>query len=210
MGTFFIELGLRALGLGRLLGRGIAWLFEKPVRLAIASLLAMVIIEHVTILIVVGQRDAARRHGEVVQAAFDRTVETYRKARLEAERLQGQRDKRVAEAQAAITKETVDDYEARLADARARADRLRKQLAAQADRSHSGEAGVSAPGQAAGGAAKASGDQGLSATGEACRGGMTLNERLIATEQAIQLDALIDWVTKQSAIDVNAEAPAGQ
>jgi hypothetical protein len=34
---------------------------------------------------------------------------------------------------------------------------------------------------------------------------MMLEERLIATEQAIQLHALIEWIGRQAAIEVNGE-----
>jgi hypothetical protein len=38
----------------------------------------------------------------------------------------------------------------------------------------------------------------------ASEGGLSAEDRLTATEQAIQLDELIKWVKRQSAIDPNA------
>lgn len=100
---------------------------------------------------------------------------------------------RVAVAQSEINERTADDYEARLAAARARFARLRP---------------PAAPGGLAGDG-RAAPVSGLSAAAPFAAQG-TREDRfphpdaLIATEQAIQLDALIAWVRAQAAIDPNA------
>ena len=98
----------------------------------------------------------------------------------------------VRSAQHQISERITNDFEARLADARARARRLQP-VAAPAIRDGRGRAapmpGLSA---APGGPAQAAGQDRLPAV-----------DALTATEQAIQLDELIKWVERQSMIDVN-------
>lgn len=94
---------------------------------------------------------------------------------------------RVLQEQQSINKETTDELEARLADARARADGLRKQLSTAATNpSGPGAASVPSVPPATGGPAEGS-----------------LQDRLLATEQAIQLDELIKWVVKQHNVQVS-------
>jgi hypothetical protein len=96
---------------------------------------------------------------------------------------------RVTAEQKTIADERTKSYESRIADARARADRLRG-----ASSIHQGTADATGmPGvPAAPGLGQASGQGGLSA-----------GDALIATEQAIELDELIKEWRKQSAIDPN-------
>ena len=128
------------------------------------------------------------------QAAFAVTVANYRAAADQAHAADQANAERVRTAQATINERTTHDLEARLAAARLAADRLRRNAGgAAADPGGRGAAhmpGLSAPAR---GASEAAGEDRLS-------------ERLIATEQAIQLDELIRWVRAQSAIDPNAEA----
>lgn len=96
----------------------------------------------------------------------------------------------VERAQAVESRRIADDFEARIADARARAAAvgLRGQAAA-ADPRGSGNApvpGLSDPARLADAAA---GEDRLSSA-----------DALIATEQAIQLDALIDWIEAQARV----------
>jgi len=133
------------------------------------------------------ERDAER-------TAHQKTKDDYRAAQRDADRLEAERISRVRSEQQEITDDVMQDYGRRLADARAAADRLR----GEAVRAGNGAAGapgsvdLSGAGDAADRAGEAADDRRLS-----------VEERLIATEQAIQLDALIDWILKQSAVDPN-------
>jgi hypothetical protein len=128
------------------------------------------------------------------EAAFAGTVANYSAAAAAARVEDEAAAKRVATQQQAINQRSAHDYEARLADARARAQRLRV------------EAATAAADPRSGGAAPMSG---LPATPRstdqtAGEGGLSVEDRLTATEQAIQLDELIKWAKRQSAIDPNA------
>lgn len=126
------------------------------------------------------------------QAAFATTVADYRGAATQARAADESNAERVAVEQRAINERTDHDYEARLAAARAAAQRLH--LAAEAA-THAG-AGGNAPmpglSAAAGGAAQAAGEDRL-----------PRSDALIATEQAIQLDELIKWIREQAAVNPN-------
>ena len=132
------------------------------------------------------------------QQAHALTVANYRAAADIARRADAANRERVLAAQAGINERTINDYEARVGDARARADRLRRQAGAAAtDRG----AGRAAPVSPASPPARA-------ADGPAAQGGFPLRDRLIATEQAIQLDALVKWVRAQAAVDNQGRAPS--
>ena len=128
------------------------------------------------------------------QAAFAGTVANHRAA-VEQARLADQANAERARAeQAAINERTRNDYEARLAAARAAAERLRQPArTAAADPGRGGTAPVpglsAAPGQPARAAAQ---------------DGLPESDRLTATEQAIQLDELIKWVKAQAAVQVDS------
>jgi hypothetical protein len=95
---------------------------------------------------------------------------------------------RVTVEQDQINRRSLNDFEARLADARARAQRLRQSSSAN-DRGAARNAAMpSLPGAA------------RSASESAGQDGLPDSERLIATEQAIQLDGLIKWVKAQAAV----------
>lgn len=124
--------------------------------------------------------------------AFGQTVLNYRVAAADARKADQTNAARVVAAQLAINQKKDADYEARIADARARADSLRAQLEASA---HSGDGrDAPVPGLSTGprGPDEASGEDGLS-------------DALLATEQAIQLDELIKWVREQHAVNVNGD-----
>lgn len=112
---------------------------------------------------------------------------------------------------AAINRKAADDYEARLAAARADADALRRRLATLSRAAVPASVGLrpesaSGNGEGSGGTAPVSGlsdagcpadataeTDGLSASrGALCA--MSIDERQLATEQAIQLDALITTI----------------
>ena len=125
------------------------------------------------------------------QQAHAQTVADYRAAAESARRADAANRDRVISAQADINERTTHAYEARLADARARAGRLRSEAGAPAtDRG----AGRAAPVPAAGAAAR-------TIDGPAAQSRLPLADALIATEQAIQLDELIKWVRAQAAVD---------
>jgi hypothetical protein len=102
---------------------------------------------------------------------------------------------RVAAIQTAINERTAHDFETRLAAARATAQRLRVQPKTAADPGAGRTASVPGVPAAPGGAAQASGEGRLSGA-----------DALTATEQAIQLDELINWVRGQARVDPNAQA----
>lgn len=127
------------------------------------------------------------------EAAHVATVANYRAAAERARAADQANAARVAAAQRAITERTADDYQSRLAAARARADRLRRPAPlAAADPRARGSAPV--PGMAA-------------ATGRsdapAGKDRLFQPDALTATEQAIQLDELIKWIARQHAVDPN-------
>ncbi|NCP10847.1 MAG: hypothetical protein GW859_02630 [Sphingomonadales bacterium] len=152
------------------------------------------------------QRDTER-------TAHQATKDKYRDAQVQAARLEAERLKRVREQQEEITDAIEDDYRTRLADLGARAERLREEL--------QGRTGAASPPAGERGAAlresaeradRAPSDNRLSSSVGALAAagvfGRTPEEQLerdiVATRQALQLDALIDWVERQSAIDPNA------
>ena len=123
------------------------------------------------------------------QNAFAATVANYRRAAEAARAADRANAERVASEQNAINQRISDDFEARLSAARAAAERLRQQVrTASTDPSSGGAAGMPALSAAAGQSAQAPGEDGLP-------------DRLLATEQAIQLEELIEWVRQQAKVD---------
>ncbi|MBU7589237.1 MAG: hypothetical protein KAF42_08500 [Sphingopyxis terrae] len=119
-------------------------------------------------------------------------------------RLLDRENKRLVEAQqAAESRRISDDYQARIDNARARAAAagLRVQ-AAPADQGGRGEPPMPGLPDPARGIDAAACEARLPA-------GLSAADALIATEQAIQLDELINWVAAQAAIDRNGKEVAG-
>jgi hypothetical protein len=118
------------------------------------------------------------------QAAFAGTVANYRAAAAAARAADAASAARVRAEQGAINQRSEHDYETRVAAARAGAQRLRVEAATAAAHPRGGGTtpvpGLSAP---AGQFAQAPGQNGL-----------PVDDALTATEQAIQLDELINWV----------------
>jgi hypothetical protein len=158
------------------------------------------VLGYVAALVALHQHEAGRAIAAAKaeqKAADDRvlaeTVTGYRKAAEQARQADAANKARTEAEQHAINERSSHDYEARIADARARAEQLRRQLAEGA--AHSRGAGAApVPGVPA-------------ATGRPAQGadpnGLSIDERLTATEQAIQLDELIHWVRRQAAVNPN-------
>jgi hypothetical protein len=130
------------------------------------------------------------------QSALAGTVANYRAAADVARAADRANLERAAAEQRAINERTSNDYEARLAAARALAQRVRGQTPAAAADSGPGRA-APVPGLPA-------------APGEADRAAgqdrLPDPDALIATEQAIQLDELIKWVKAQAAVRMSGDA----
>ncbi|MBA2466360.1 MAG: hypothetical protein H0V46_01990 [Sphingomonas sp.] len=132
----------------------------------------------------------------VEQSAAARTVANYRAAAETARSADKANAERVAADQRLISERTTNDFEARLVDARARA--LRLQLESRTAPAAGGAARaapVPAARQAAGAARGAAEKDRLSLPAD-----LSLEERLMATEQAIQLDELFKWVNGQAGV----------
>jgi hypothetical protein len=125
------------------------------------------------------------------RAAHDATVANARAAAQQARLADAANAERVRSEQSAIDERTRNDFESRVAAARAAAGRLRrKPEAAGAD--PGGRRATPVPGLSAGAEGIAQG------TGQ---DRLPVSDRLIATEQAIQLDELIKWVRRQAAVE---------
>ena len=144
-------------------------------------------------------RDEARSNASLFhaeQAAHSATVANYRAAADQARRDDAANLARVKAQQGEINERTANDYESRIASARADARRLRQQASAPAaDPGSGGAAPMSNLPAPAGAIAESAGKDRLPQP-----------DALIATEQAIQLDELIKWVRAQVAV---APAKAG-
>ena len=135
------------------------------------------------------------------QSAFAATAANYRAAAETARAADRANAARVAAESRAINERTTHDFEARLAAARAAAQRLRLDAKAAADPGAGRSASMSGAPASARGAAQAAGEDRLPPS-----------DALTATEQAIQLDELITWVKAQAAVDNNragATSPRG-
>lgn len=139
----------------------------------------------------IAERDAANAATTAAIAAHQKTKDDYRAAQAEAARLDAERIAREKARQLEINDAVSKDHAASLAALRARYQRLLDNAkAGSAAAGATGNVAMSglstAPGRTAGSA-----DLRLAgATGEC----LTPDERLIAAEQAIQLDALIEAV----------------
>lgn len=144
--------------------------------------------------------EAAEVRGFAERMAHQQTKLDYRAAQADAQRLEHDRLAAVSAHQKEISDAVAETYRARLADARARAEQLRNdagQGGAPAGGASSGQPVPAAvPGTAR--AAEATGDRGLPVA--------AADWRLVATEQAIQLDELITLVERQSKVETNPSA----
>ena len=118
------------------------------------------------------------------------TIANYRAAAETARREDLAHAGRIAAEQRAISERTTHDLEARLAAARARTVRLQlDQRPAAVAGGGRRAAALPAPGSTPGPAGRTAEEDGFH-----------LSDRLLATEQAIQLDELIKWVNGQAAV----------
>jgi DNA-binding protein H-NS len=142
--------------------------------------------------------EAALRQQQLAEskAAFDQTVAGYRAAAVQARADDTANAARVKSEQTAINERTGDEFQARIAAARADARRLRDNEAAATGSGHGRATPVPGLPAPARGIAQAPGENELSS-----------DERELATEQAIQLDELIKWVDQQHAVDPNENTP---
>jgi hypothetical protein len=131
------------------------------------------------------------------QSAFTTTVANYRAAADQARAADEANWRRVASEQTTINERTKHDFEARLAAARAAAQRVQLHAQAAANPGARGDASMPVLPVASGGASQAARENRFSQ-----------DDRLTATEQAIQLDELIKWVRRQAAVDNNPKAVA--
>jgi hypothetical protein len=123
-------------------------------------------------------------------AAHAATVAGVRQASAEAKAADAANAIRVERSQSAVSQETDRDYQAQLADLRRRYDALRLRTGpAEADPRGGGGAAMPGIPFAAGGVDAA-----------AAQNGLPLEDALIASEQALQLEALQNWVSGQVAI----------
>lgn len=150
------------------------------------------------------ERDQAIRDYDAEKNAHLATIANHENAARAAEALQAGNLRRVEAEQGQISERIVDDYEARLADLRGLADRLAGQLrksAAETGPRLSSGLPVPGTGDATDPADRTPPADGLPAAGQCPP--MNLAERLVATEQALQLDALIDWTLEQASVRPN-------
>lgn len=135
------------------------------------------------------------------QSASAQTVANYRAAAATARAADVAAAQRVRVEQSAINERIANDYQTRLAAARARAEQLRIE-AGSATTDSCGRRGPSVSGLPAAPCrpAQATGQDRLPAPP------LDPDAALIATEQAVQLDELIRWVRAQAGVDPNRPA----
>lgn len=204
-----------ALGLGNLISRIVRGIFDwvtSDWRNGPLLMLGILALGHIFVIDpnlreqrdkVIGERNAER-------TAHQKTKTDYREAQAEAARQEQKRIERVKAEQQEITDAVEADYRRQLAGLHARAERLREQLQSGTGVAGAGTSIAMPRLSAAGsGSAEAAGDNGLPAAFDRDPAEQ-LERDVIATEQAIQLNALIDWLLKQNAIDPNSSDPNAQ
>lgn len=163
-------------------------------------------------------RDIADRDGQIIRVSLERdaeaaahlgTVNAFLAASKQAQKDAEANAQRVAREQEIITDAKVAEYRADLGDLRARAGRLRNAAGRAAiDPGHADAAGLPGLPGAAGRIDAASGEAGFPPAGDQQAGALSLPDALIASEQALQLDALIGWIEAQSTVRFTPDAPA--
>lgn len=150
-------------------------------------------------------RDLGKARTDLVseRAAHAATVRNHEQAATQAKVAQAANLFRVKAEQNAQSERIASAYQKDLAALRARRDQLAALLWQATPSGGAGVPGavyVPGPGEGSVRASQASDDQGLPAA--ACTP-LNLEERFVASAQALQLDALIDWVEAQSALEMN-------
>jgi hypothetical protein len=135
-------------------------------------------------------RNHWRDQAKATQASFDQTVLNYRTAAAQARKADADNKAKVEADQRAINESTAHEYEARIAAVRARYERLQPRTGTVASGPRATP--VSVVSNTPSGANPAPAQDGLSA-----------DDRLTATEQAIQLEELIKWVNGQTAANAH-------
>ena len=177
--------------------------------LAVAAVLA--------VLLVVAKIDTHRFKNQSAQfqqlyraetKAHAETVASHKLATERARAADRANAERVEAAQASISERIAYDFETRLAGARARAQRLRESAQAPIDRGSGRDAAVPGLPTAPARPDEATGQDRLPGASRqvATSWGPRDPDRLIATEQAIQLDALIKWVLAQASVEPSDRA----
>ena len=161
------------------------------------ALLAMLTVQKLEAVHLKKQSEQYEQLYQQEQAAFATTVANARAAADQARAADHANAARVVTEQNAINGRIASDFEARLAAARADAQRLHLQSQAAADPGASRDAPVPGVSAAPGGPAEAAVEDRLPAS-----------DALTATEQSIQLDELIKWVKEQAAVDNNPKPVA--
>lgn len=144
------------------------------------------------------------------QTAFVGTIVSYTTASAKAQADAEANAARVKAEQERITDAKLGRYRADLAHLRSRfarldADRLRRGAGAGNGPRRADAADLPGAGEAPGRAAEASGQDRLPAARDRQATALSLDDALIASEQALQLNALIDWIEAQSAVRFNPE-----
>lgn len=132
-------------------------------------------------------RDSARAEAKAQAKAHRATIELYEAAQRAAKEKEAARLARVKAQQEKVTEDVSKDYRQRIADLHARYQRLRDNQAPGSEANGFAVSGIS---DTARGSDAAPGQDGLS-------------DRLICSIQSTQLDELITWVERQTAIDPN-------
>lgn len=139
---------------------------------------------------VTAERDAEQvAHAGTIAAFLEATAQAQRDAEANAARVQREQE--------IITDEVSRDYQVRLADLRLRFERLQSD-AARADPGRSDPAHLPGLSGAAGRAHAAP-------PGDRLPAALSLEAALIASEQALQLAALIEWVERQQGVRFSPE-----
>lgn len=148
-----------------------------------------------------GQRDVARAQTRAAIAEMHAFADRVSAATAQVQQTYAANALRVEREQTQINEEVSDAYQSRIADLNRRVAALRLRAGtAAADPGGTGTGGYAGLPDAAGGAHATAPEAGLPASG------LALEDAIIATEQAIQLDELQNWLRRQQAI--NREPPA--
>jgi lysozyme family protein len=131
---------------------------------------------------------AAEAEADREQAAHEQTIANYRAAQAEAARQNIENVRKAEYQQQEISRNVEADYTARLAELRARYDRLRRNAASGSTASATDL--PSLPDAASGSDGDAN-----------ARFSLTVGERLTAAEYALRLEALQQWVRRQAEMD---------
>lgn len=203
---------LKLLGIAKAIGRfvlgGVGWALEDwrhAAIVALGCLCAFQTIHRIPSL----KREVSQADDALAaeKRAHRTTITSFEMATAEAERQAQANVERVRAEQTAITREVVDDYETRIADARRRAGELERMyvVAARSGARRAEAAGVSRPRTTTDGTDAPTGQDRLPSSDPGEPGELSLGDALLATEQAIQLDALITWVEQQTQVQNAAE-----